>query len=275
MHTLADPKDKMYKNRKNFTALLKKLHPFLQKLIAPCEIGKKRLEKICMVPPSKIEVIPHGSISFPQISSLKAKKKLGFKNNPLILSFGFISPRKGNKTLLEAFSQVLPSHPKTRLVFLGGGHPAQKTIYKDHLKQLRKLIKKLKIEKEVIIFNKYVPTSLVKTHFKAADVYVSTHPYKSQISSGPLTFALGAGKAIVSTDFDYAKDMLKNERGILFPIGNSTILAKAILKILNNPNLKKKLEKKSALFGKNLLWDKIALKYIALFEKIYSKRCER
>lgn len=270
MHTIPDPKDEMYKRRKKNIALLKKSHPLFKKLIVFCGTGKKRLEKLCAVPSSKIEIIPHGSILFPQISSLKTKKKLGFENNILILTFGFISPRKGNGMLLKAFSQILSQYPKAKLVFLGGGHPAKKTVYKEYLKQIRKLIKKLKIEKNVIMFNKFVSELLIKDYFKAADIYVSTHPYKSQISSGPLTFALGAGKAIVSTDFDYAKDMLKNGRGILFPIGNDAMLAQAILKILDNPNLKKELERKSASFGKKLIWDKVALKYTKVIKKVCS-----
>ena len=270
MHTLPDPKDKMCKQGKKQIAVLKKIHPLFKKLIVPCEIGKKRLEKICLVPPSKIEIIPHGSIPFPQISSLKAKKELGFEDNILILTFGFISPRKGNEILIKAFSEILHQYPKTRFVLLGGEHPEQKNIYKDYLKRLRKLIKELKIKKEVIILNKFIPIDLVKKYYKAADIFASAHPNKSQISSGPLTFALGAGKAIISTSFDYAKDMLKNNRGILLPVGNNEAMAKAILKILKNPNLKKEIERNSALFGKNLIWDKIALKYIKVIEKVCS-----
>jgi glycosyltransferase involved in cell wall biosynthesis len=271
IHTVPDPYDKRYIYRKKQLPVLKNLHPFLQKLITMCQSGGKRLEKICGVPPSKIEIIPHGSINFPAISPASAKKQLGFKNNILILTFGFVSPRKGHEILIEAFAKVSFLYPSARLILLGSGHPAQKQKDKIYLNQLKRLAKKLKIEKKIRLFQKFIPLSLIKLYYKAADVCVITNPYKSQISSGPLTYALGAGKAIVSTNFDYAKDVLKKERGILVPIGKSEALTKGILEILGNPKLKKSFEKKSAAFGKTLFWDIIALKYIKLFQKVIKR----
>lgn len=268
IHTVPAPNDKRYVYRKKQLPVLKKLRPFFQKLITMCPSGGRRLEKICGVPPSRVEIVPHGSISFPAISPDSAKKQLGFKNNILILTFGFISPRKGYEILFKAFAKVSSRYPSARLVVLGGGHPAQEQKDKIYLNQLKKIAKKLKIEKKIKLFQKFIPLSLVKLYYKAADVYVTTNPYKSQISSGPLTYALGAGKAIVSTNFDYAKDVLKEGRGILVPIGNSKALASGILKVLDNPKLKENLEKKSVIFGKNLYWDKIALKYIKLFKEV-------
>ncbi len=246
--------------------ILKQLSPFFQRMITMCEIGKKRLQKICKVPSSKILVIPHGTISFPRISQKEAKKKLALDKNILILVFGFITPKKGYEETVFAFSKILPHFPKAKLVFLGGPHPLHPD--KNYLQRFRLFVKKMKLENSVKIFTKFVPLELFKIYYKAADIFISPHLKKDQISSGPLTFALGAGKAIVSTNYDYAKDLLRGKRGILVPIGNVNAMAKAILKILKEPKLKKELEKRAFELGRRLSWEKVVVKYLKLFEKV-------
>jgi len=263
MHSIPSP---FSKKERRHISILKRLSPFFRKIITLCEKGRERLQRVYNIPSSKILVIPHGTISFPEISSEEAKRKLGLDKNILILVFGFITPKKGYEETVCAFSKILPYFPKAKLVFLGGPHPLHPE--KNYLQRFKLFVKKMKLEKSVIIFNKFIPLDLFKTYYKAADIFVSPHLKRDQISSGPLTFALGAGKAIVSTNYDYAKDLLKGKRGILVPIGNVKAMATAFLKILRKPKLKRELEKRALAKGKALLWEKIALKYLKLFEKI-------
>lgn len=266
MHTIPDPKDKSYKKKEKID-VIKKMHPYFVKLVTTCKTGKKRLKEVYGIPPSKIYIIPHGSISFPKISSKEAKIKLKMADSSIILAFGFIEPRKDYETLIRAFPKVLAKYPNVQLVLLGGGHRAS-VICQNYLTSLKKLVQNYNMENKVLISNKFAPQSLVKNYYNAADVFVCTNSFKSQISSGPLTYALAAGKAIVSTNFDFAKDLLKKDRGILIPIGNSEALARAILKILDNPKLKLRLERNSAAFGNELTWDKIGLRYLKLFQQV-------
>lgn len=270
-HCLPDPTDRKYSDKKQKIKVANKISSLTTKVVVFCSLAKKRLVDIYKVDSKKVVVIPHGSPEIPKEKPKIIKEKLGFSNNIIILNFGFIVRRKGLETIIKAMPSVIKNFPSAKLVLVGGGHPPSQENFENYLKELKNLSKKLKIEKNVLFVTGFIPVKRAMEFIKATDIFVCMNTFKSQISSGPLAYGIATGKAIVSSSFTYAEDVLSGGRGLIVPIGNYKALSKAVCKILADPWLKKEMERKTFRLGKAFLWKEVAKEYIKLFHEVIKK----
>jgi len=267
MHSIPHPKDRKYNRKKRKIEVMKKASRMVKQVIVMCSAAKKRLVDLYGIEKNKITVIPHGSPEFPYGDSEKMKSRLGFKNKKVLMNFGFIGRRKGIEDIIQSVHLVVKKHPDTVLAIIGGVNPSFRSGFQEYMQELQELIDKAKMHDNVKFVTKFVPIQKVGEYFQASDVFVYANNFKSQVSSGPLTYAVTAGKAIVTTDFTYAEDLLGQAGGFLVPSKKHSSMAKAICKIIANPVLQKKIEDRNYKLGRNFVWRHVAKKYVELFKK--------
>ncbi|MGN0003195.1 MAG: glycosyltransferase family 4 protein [Sphingobacterium composti] len=225
------------------------------------------LHSIYQIPTDKIQMIPHGVPVF-DYKQDEAKKKLGLADRKILLSFGFLGRGKGFETAIEAVKDV--KDPNFRYIILGITHP---NVVREEGESYRELLmnqcKDYGIDNKVIFVNEFASDELLISYLTACDIYVTPYPNENQISSGTLTFALGAGSAVISTPYLYAKDLLSEERGLLFDFNNSMQLATHVNNLFENPDLLAKYRNNARVHGEKMQWPNIGRKYSRLAQSIY------
>ena len=186
------------------------------KLIVMAEKGRDLLRKVHGVAPAKIEVVPHGIPDFPFVEPALAKAKLGFAGRTVILTFGLLSPSKGIESVIDAMPSIIQACPNVVYVILGATHPnlvrQQGEVYRERLLER---VHALGIEDHVIFFNQFVDQATLLEHISMCDVYVTPYLHENQMTSGTLAYSFGLGKAVVSTPYWHAQELLANGRGCL------------------------------------------------------------
>ena len=224
------------------------------------------LHSIYQIPMDKIHLIPHGVPVF-DYNHQQAKENLGLQNHKTLLSFGFLGRGKGFETAIDAVAKI--EDPHFRYIILGITHP---NVLKEEGEAYREsLISKcneLNIADKVIFVNEFASEELLKTYLTACDMYVTPYPHEGQISSGTLSFALGAGAAVISTPYLYAKDLLAEERGLLFDFQNSAQLAEILNALIKNSSLLQKYRKNARAHGEKMQWPNIGKKFISLINTV-------
>lgn len=225
---------------------------------------------------SKIVVIPHGIHDLPYEKNTYLKEHLGYKDRVLLTSFGFLRPGrarnssgKGYEYVLDALPDIIKKFPNVLYLIIGVTHPKYLKVEGERYREfLNNKIIELGIENNVKFIDEYVALEKLFQYLKASDVYVCSPLNENQITSGTLVYAMGCGRAVVSTPFAYAKDIVTNERGILLTeFKNSKSFSNAIIKILSNPNLKECMEKNTYAYTRHMTWSNVALSYLNLFSK--------
>lgn len=220
----------------------------------------------------KIVIIPHGAPDVPFFNPSEYKASIQAKGRPVILTFGLLSSNKGIETAIEAMGSVAREIPEVLYIILGITHPhVIKRSGEKYRHFLESLVRKKGLEKNIVFHNKFVSPDELATYLAAADIYVTPYRSKEQISSGTLTQALAYGKAIVSTPYSYARELLKNGRGRLIRSGNPRIMAQQIIDLLKNESERNLLRRKAYQFGRRITWPKIAREYLALFKRALEK----
>jgi glycosyltransferase involved in cell wall biosynthesis len=215
----------------------------------------------------KVVVIPHGVPDIGFTSTRYAKKQLGLENNFVIAGFGLLSEGKGYEYAIKAMPQILEKHPNARLLILGETHPVVLRREGERYRQsLVKLIKELNLGKVVKFVNRYMTLGEIINYLKATDIYVTPFIGLEQITSGTLSYAIGAGKVCVSTPYRYAEEVMSNDRGVLVPPKDPEALATAVNALLSNPRRRNLLSKNAYAYGRNMIWPSVALRHLDLFE---------
>ena len=199
------------------------------KIVVMSEKGRELLRSVHDVPARKIEVIPHGIPDFPFLETHHAKAKFGFAGKTVILTFGLLSPNKGIETMLDAMPGIIKSCPNAVYVILGATHPnlvrEQGEAYRD---SLTARVRELGIEDHVVFFNQFVEQATLLDFISMCDVYVTPYLNEAQMTSGTLAYSFGLGKAVVSTPYWHAKELLSDGRGILVPFGDAKAIGAEI-----------------------------------------------
>ncbi|MBW2974089.1 glycosyltransferase [Candidatus Woesearchaeota archaeon] len=215
-----------------------------------------------------IEVIPHGIPTVEFIPSIREKKRKGYKENILLSSFGMISSGKGYETVIEALPNVVKKFPNLLYLIIGETHPiVRKNEGESYRNLIEEKVKQLGLEKNVKFYNKYITLKEITEYLQATDVFICSNVNAEQITSGTLAYAVGAGRAVVSTPFLHAKELIKPERGILADFGNPQSFEEAIIRILSDPKLKKSMEENAYANTRNMTWDNVALAYRSSFDR--------
>lgn len=238
------------------------------RLIVMNKRGIKMLRDIYSVPESKIELIPHGIPDLPFVDSNYYKHKLGMLGRKTILTFGLLSRNKGIEVMLRALPTIVKADPSILYIVLGATHPeVLRHEGQDYKFQLERMVTNLGLQKNVIFYNSFVSDEELFQFLGAADVYVTPYLHREQLTSGTLAFAVGAGKAVVSTPYWAAQELLAHGRGKLVRFGDSEHIARSVVEILSNSSLFSKMRKRAYEYGRSMTWPKVGQAYWELFKR--------
>jgi len=220
-------------------------------------------------PSELIKVIAHGVPEFKPYPSDTLKAKHDFKGRDIISTFGLIGPGKGLELGIRAVAELVPRHPSVRYLILGQTHPMlQKHEGEKYRQMLIELVAELDIQNEVVFINKYLTDEELGEYLYMTDIYLSPYPNKDQAVSGTMAFAMGCGRAIVSTPYAYASEVLKEERGLITRDVSSQELATLMETILQDGELKLRLQRNAFEVGKTWSWPNVGQQYSGFFKKI-------
>lgn len=246
--------------------VMKELGELSSYLIVQSKRSIEMLEKLYNIPAKKIKYISHGAHDVPFLDTAYNKDKFQLSGKKVILTFGLLSPEKGLEDGINALSYVVKEHPEAMYIILGATHPNVKKYNGEAYRySLEHLVKKLGLEKNVIFINRFVETNELLDFIMLSDIYLSPYHIKEQIVSGTLTYALACGKAIISTPYWYAEELLANDKGILVPFKDPVAMGKAISYLIADENKRNDLRKNAYAEGRDITWSKIGKKYLEVF----------
>ncbi len=216
---------------------------------------------------TSIQVIPHGIPVTNFENQVQEKMNLGYQGNIVLSSFGMMDRGKGYEQVIEALPKIVEKFPNLIYLILGETHPIIiKREGEEYRNYLTKKIKKLGLEKHVKFYNKYLTLKEIIKYLKATDIYLSSCTDPNQITSGTLSYAMGCGRAIISTPFLHAKDIVNEERGLLVNFEDPKSFEKAILDLLENSSKRKSMEEKAYYYTRHMTWPNVAIHYCDLFK---------
>ncbi len=246
------------------------------RLVVMSERGVGYLENIYGVPRDKIDMIHHGIPDVPFVDPSYNKDKFGVEGNHVLLTFGLLSPNKGIEYVIEALPAIIERHPNVVYIVVGATHPHVKRDQGETYRlSLQRLAAELGVEKHVILHNRFVSLDELVEFLGAANIYVTPYLNMSQITSGTLAYALGAGKAVISTPYWYAEELLAEGRGLLVPPKDSSAIADGVINLLDNENEMHAMRKRGYLFGRDMIWSNVAQQYMHAFETARTQRIKK
>jgi glycosyltransferase involved in cell wall biosynthesis len=250
-----------------------KLADLSDKLVVMSHKASGFLKDIYGVPEDKIVFIHHGIPDTPFIDPSFNKDKFGVEGKKVLLTFGLLSQNKGIETVLRALPAVIQKHPDVVYIVLGATHPqilaSQGDAYRIMLQQL---VHKLGIGEHVIFQNRFVEIKELCEFLGIADIYVTPYQDEAQITSGTLAYAMGTGKAVISTPYWYATEMLAEERGRIVPFNDPDAMAGQITALLNNDVERHAMRKKAYMFSREAVWKEVARQYLQIFREVQLNR---
>jgi glycosyltransferase involved in cell wall biosynthesis len=260
LHTVLDEPDPAH--HKSLTDICKASY----KVITMNERGVSMLRDIYNIPTRKIKLIAHGIPDLPFVDSNYYKHKFGMEDRKTILTFGLLNQNKGIEVMLKAMLAIVRAEPSVMYIVLGMTHPnILKYEGESYRFKLQQMVKDLDLEEHVIFHNRFVSDQELHNFLCAADIYVTPYINRKQLTSGTLSFAVGTGKAVVSTPYWAAMELLADGRGKLTRFGDSKQISDAIIEILRNEHLYYSLRRRAYEYGRSRTWPKIGQAYWKLF----------
>jgi glycosyltransferase involved in cell wall biosynthesis len=260
----------------NQRIVLEEIAQLSDRLVVMSELAAQLLREVYAVPGGKIDVIPHGVPDMPFTDPNYFKDLFGAEGKSVLLTFGLLSPNKGIENVIRALPAILARHPNVVYIVSGVTHPhirqREGERYRDGL---RALAEKLGVASHLILKNRFVSAEELVEHVGAADIYITPYRQEAQIVSGTLAIALGAGKAIVSTPYWHAKELLADQRGVLVPFDDSGAIADEVIALLENDAERHAMRKRAYLHSRGTTWPKTARAYMASFQRARFERSLR
>lgn len=248
--------------------VLKELSALSDRLVVMSERGASMLQKIYDVPGDKIDLIPHGILDMPFVDPNFYKDQFGVEGKYVLLTFGLLSPNKGIEKVLESLPEVVKVIPNLVYIILGATHPnlvrEQGEAYR---LSLERLAQDLGIRRNVSFYNRFVGLEELKIFLGVTDIYITPYQNAAQTTSGTLAYAFGCGKAVISTPYWHAEELLGDGRGVLVPFGDGPAMTEAILGLLQNDTRRHAMRKRAYLLGREMVWSKTAELYMESFER--------
>jgi glycosyltransferase involved in cell wall biosynthesis len=231
------------------------------------------LQEVFRVPEHKIDLIPHGIPDVPFIDPNFYKDCFGTEGKIVMLTFGLLSPNKGIENVIQALPHILSQNSNVVYMVAGVTHPHIRRREGDQYRlYLQKMAQDLGVAANVIFHNKFVcPQELIDL-IGAADIYITPYKHREQVVSGTLARALSAGKAIISTPYLHAVELLANDRGVLVPFDDPKAIAERTLDLLRNETGRHAMRKRAYLHGRSMVWNRVAQEYMKSFERVYNER---
>lgn len=245
------------------------------RLIVMSELSSQFLQEIFKVPGSKIDMVPHGVPDLPFLDPNFYKDRFGVEGKAVLVTFGLLSPNKGIENVIQALPQILSKHKNVVYIVAGATHPhilrREGDKYRD---SLQALAKEIGVESQVIFHNRFVSPEEMVEYIGAADIYVTPYQHEAQVVSGTLAYALGAGKAIISTPYWHAIELLDDHRGALVPFQNPAAIAQKTIELLDTPAIRHAMRKRAYLFAREMVWKRVAQGYMESFAHVRSDRMQ-
>ena len=246
------------------------------RLIVMSQLSSQFLQEIFKVSSSKIDIIPHGVPDLPFLDPNFYKDRFGVEGKAVLLTFGLLSPNKGIENVIEALPQILMNHKNVVYIVAGATHPHILRREGDRYReQLQALARKLGVEANVIFHNQFVSPEEMVECIGASDIYITPYRHEAQVVSGTLAYALGAGKAIISTPYWYAIELLDDNRGALVPFQNPSAIAHKTIELLDTPAIRHAMRKRAYKFSRDMVWQKVAQGYMDSFARCGTDRMEK
>jgi glycosyltransferase involved in cell wall biosynthesis len=237
------------------------------RLVVMAERGRQMLQEIYQAPPAKIDLIPHGIPDVGFVDPTYFKDQFGVEGRVVLLTFGLLSPNKGIEYVLNALPHILAEFPDVVYIVLGATHPNELREHGEAYRlSLEILAKKNKLEKNVIFYNRFVDLENLKEFIGAADLYITPYLNEAQITSGTLAYAFGAGKAVISTPYWHAAELLAEDHGVLVPFGDAPAIAREVIGLLRDDARRNAIRKNAYKLGREMVWSKVARLYMRSFE---------
>jgi len=253
--------------------VLKEIAALSDRLVVMSDRGVHFLQEIYGVSKDKIDLIPHGIPDVPFVDPSFHKDKFGVEGKVVLLSFGLLSANKGIENVISALPAVLAKHPNVVYMILGATHPhVLQNEGESYRLSLQWLAQEKGVEGQVIFYNRFVSLDELIQFISAADIYITPYLNAAQITSGTLAYTLGAGKAVISTPYWYAEEMLAEERGVLVPFRDPNALAAQVIDLIDNEAKRHAMRKRAYMFGRSMIWPEVAHRYRESFERARSER---
>jgi glycosyltransferase involved in cell wall biosynthesis len=256
-------------------AVMEEIAALSDRLVVMSELSSQFLQEIFKVPGSKIDMVPHGVPDLPFLDPNFYKDKFGVEGKAVLLTFGLLSPNKGIENVIQALPQILSRHKNVVYIVAGATHPHILRREGDQYRaSLQALAKEMGVESQVIFHNRFVAPEEMVEFIGAADIYITPYRHEAQVVSGTLAYALGAGKAIISTPYWHAIELLDDGRGALVPFQNPVAIAQKTIELLDTPALRHAMRKRAYLFAREMVWKRVAQGYMESFSRVRSDRME-
>jgi polysaccharide biosynthesis protein PslF len=239
------------------------------KVVALSETGRGLLESVYGIDPHSLDVIHHGVPDVPFQDTYAAKASFGIGQRTVISTFGLISRGKGLEYAIEAMRSVVKRHPETLYLILGETHPVvRRREGESYRESLHAMVREYGLHYNVQLVDKYLDFDEVVSYLAATDIYLTPYLNPAQIVSGTLAYAVGCGKAIVSTPYLYAQELLAHCRGFLCEFRDAFSIAMWLNMLLDDPSLRRATERRAYRFGRQMTWPHVAAQYGQLFSEL-------
>lgn len=238
--------------------------------------GQEFLRSVYGVPEDHIDVIPHGIPDIPFVDPNFYKDQFDVAERPVIITFGLLAPSKGLEYVIEALPKIKQAFPNVVYLIVGATHPhcirAEGEAYR---LRLQRLARELDVEKNVMFHNRFVAAEELIEFIGASDIYVTPYLSRDQITSGTLAWAVGAGKAVISTPYWYAEELLGDDRGLLVPFREHQPIADAAIRLLSDDAARHAMRKRAYMYGRSMTWPNVAHQYTDTFRRACAQRTAR
>ena len=243
------------------------------RLVVMSKRGAEFLQEIYHVAPEKIDLIPHGIPDLPFVDPSFHKDLFGVEGKTVLLSFGLLSANKGIENVIAALPAILAKHPNVVYFIVGATHPhVLRHDGETYRFSLQWLAQEKGVEGQVIFYNRFVSLEELVEFIGAADIYITPYLNPAQIVSGTLAYTVGAGKAVISTPYWHAEEMLAEERGVLVPFRDPAALAEQVIDLLDNEAKRHAMRKRAYLYGREMIWPQVARRYMESFQRARAER---
>jgi glycosyltransferase involved in cell wall biosynthesis len=257
----------------NQRMVLEEIARLSDRLIVMSAQAAQFLREVYAVPNEKIDIIPHGVPDFQFMDPNYFKDRFGTEGKSVLLTFGLLSPNKGIENVIRALPGILARHSNVVYIVSGVTHPhIRRRDGERYREELLALAEELGVSSNLMLVNRFVSAEELVEHVGAADIYITPYRQEAQIVSGTLAIALGAGKAIISTPYWHAKELLADNRGVIVPFDDSAAIAEAVLRLLDNDGERHAMRKRAYLHSRETIWPKTAQKYMASFQRARFER---
>ena len=253
--------------------VLEEVAALSDRLVVMSERGSEYLQEVYHVLPGKIDIIPHGIQDVAFVDPSFNKDLFGVEGKTVLLSFGLLSENKGIETVIAALPDIVSRFPDVVYIVVGATHPhVLQQEGETYRLSLQWLAQQKGVESNVIFYNRFVDPEELVEFIGAADIYITPYHNEAQIVSGTLAATLGAGKAIISTPYWYAQEMLAENRGVLVPFRDPVALAEQVIHLLGNEAERHAMRKRAYMFGRAMIWPEVAKRYMETFNRARAER---